>query len=103
MGIWRTVLGLTIELHDLGEIQAIDATGVDRIAASQLCAKRTNYTFKAVKTTILVDCSTGVIIYTLFNDTTTRFAGRLAGTQTEPGYPVNDHSRQGLRLVVASE
>ena len=53
MGIWRSFLGLTIDLHDLGEIQAIDATGVDRIAASQHYANRTNYTFKAVKTTIL--------------------------------------------------
>lgn len=62
MGIWRRFLGLTIQLHDLGEIQAIDATGVDRIAASQHYANRTNYTFKAVKTTILADCSTGVIL-----------------------------------------
>ena len=62
MDIWRTVLGLTSDLHDLGEIQAIDATGMDRIAASQHYAKRTNYTFRAVKTTVLVDCLTGVIL-----------------------------------------
>lgn len=62
MGIWRTFLSLTTELHELVEIQAIDATGMDRIAASQHYAKRTNYTFKAVKTTVLVDCSTGVIL-----------------------------------------
>lgn len=62
MNIWRTFLSLTSDLHELGEIQAIDATGVDRIAASQHYAKRTNYTFRAVKTTILVDCSTGVIL-----------------------------------------
>ena len=62
MDSWRTLLGLTIELHELGEIQAIHATGVDRIAASQHYAKRTNDTFKAVKTTILVDCSTGVVL-----------------------------------------
>lgn len=55
MGIWRTFLGLTIDLHELGEIQAIDATGMDQIAASHHYAKRTNYTFKAVKTTILID------------------------------------------------
>jgi len=35
---------------------------MDRIAASQHYAKRTNYTFKAVKTTILVDCATGSIL-----------------------------------------
>ena len=62
MNIWRPFLGLTIEFHELGEIQAIDATGMDRIAASQHYAKRTNYTFRAVKTTILVDCATGVIL-----------------------------------------
>ena len=62
MEVWRTFLALTIELHELGEIQAIDATGMDRIAASQHYAKRTNYTFRAVKTTILVDCATGVIL-----------------------------------------
>ena len=42
MDIWRTFLGLTSDLHDLGEIQAIDATGMNRIAASQHYAKRTN-------------------------------------------------------------
>ena len=62
MGIWSTFLGLTIEFHDLGDIQAIDATGVDRIAASQHYSNRTNYTFRAVKTTILLDCSTAVIL-----------------------------------------
>ena len=62
MDLWRTFLGLTIDLHELGEIQAIDATGVDRVAASHHYANRTNYTFRAVKTTLLVDCSTGVIL-----------------------------------------
>jgi len=62
MGMWRTFLGLTIELHELGDIQAIDATGVDRIAASQHYANRTNYTFRTVNTTILIDCSTDTIL-----------------------------------------
>ena len=62
MGIWRTLLGLTLDLHELGEIQAIDASGVDRIGASHHYAKRTNYTFRAVKTTLLVDCKTGAIL-----------------------------------------
>ncbi len=35
---------------------------MDRIAASQHYAKRTNYTFRAVKTTALIDCETGAII-----------------------------------------
>jgi IS5 family transposase len=62
MPVWREFLRLSAELHDTGEIQAIDATGMDRIAASQHYANRTNYTFKAVKTTALIDCSTGVIL-----------------------------------------
>ena len=62
MPIWRALLRLSAELHDTGEIQAIDATGMDRIAASQHYAKRTNYTFRAVKTTVLIDCKTGAIL-----------------------------------------
>jgi hypothetical protein len=52
MPLWRDFLRLSAELYDTGGIQAIDATGVDRIAASQ----QTNYTFRAVKTTALIDC-----------------------------------------------
>jgi hypothetical protein len=53
MPVWRRYLELSAKLHETGEIQAIDATGMDRIAASHHYAKRTNYTFKAVKTTAL--------------------------------------------------
>jgi len=60
MGIWRTFLVLTSDLFDLGESRH-DATGVDRIDASHHYANRTNYTFRAVKTTIIVDWSTGLI------------------------------------------
>jgi len=49
-------------LLDTGEIQATDATGMDRVVASQHYAKRTNYTFRAVKTTALIDCKTGTIL-----------------------------------------
>ena len=62
MPLWRDFLRLSAELVNTGEIQAIDATGMDRVAASQHYAKRTNYTFKAVKTTILIDCKTGAIL-----------------------------------------
>jgi IS5 family transposase len=62
MPLWRDFLQLSAALVDTGEIQAIDATGMDRIAASQHYAKRTNYTFKAVKTTVLIDCKTGTIL-----------------------------------------
>lgn len=47
---WRAILDYSVELYELGDIQAIDATGVDRIQASQRYAKRTDYTFEAVKT-----------------------------------------------------
>jgi len=62
MRVWRGLLRLSAELHELGELQAIDATCIDRIKASQHFAKRTDYVFEDVKTTALVDCSTGVIL-----------------------------------------
>jgi len=62
MPLWRDILRLSAELVETGEIQAIDATGMDRIAASSHYAKRTNYTFKALKTTVLIDRKTGTIL-----------------------------------------
>lgn len=59
---WRRFLNLTADLEDFGAVQAIDASGFDRIAASRKYAHRTNYTFQAMKTTVLVDCDTGTII-----------------------------------------
>lgn len=58
MANWRAVLEHSTQLHDLGKVQAIDGTGVDQIAASQHYAKRTNSTFQAVKTSVLVNCET---------------------------------------------
>jgi len=40
MRIWRVLLRLSAEVYDLGAVQAIDATSMDRIAASQHYAKR---------------------------------------------------------------
>jgi len=59
---WREILDGSVELYDLGDVQAIDATGVDRIQASQNYAKRTDYTLSAVKATLLVDCETSAIL-----------------------------------------
>jgi len=59
---WPRLLDRSAQLHDLGEVQAIDASGFDRIAASRKYANRTNYTFTAMKTTVLVDCETGTIL-----------------------------------------
>jgi hypothetical protein len=52
---WRAMLDQSVELYDPGNVQAIDATGVDRIQASQHYPKRTDYTFEAVKTTLLIN------------------------------------------------
>jgi IS5 family transposase len=60
--IWRVLLWLSAELHDLGDVQATDATSMDRVAASQNYAKRTDRTFEAVKTTLLSDCKTGAVL-----------------------------------------
>jgi IS5 family transposase len=62
MARWRVLLRLSADLHEPGEVQAIDATGFDRRAASRRYARRTNYTFTAVKTTVLVDCETSTIL-----------------------------------------
>ena len=62
MKVWRVLLRLSVSLHDLGEVQAIDATGFGRRAVSRHYGKRIRYYFQAVKTTVLVDCETNVII-----------------------------------------
>lgn len=62
MSVWRVLLRLSADLHDTGEVQAIDATGFDRHSASHHYANRTDYTFKSVKTTALVDCETSIIL-----------------------------------------
>lgn len=59
---WRRLLDLTSDLQDLGQVQAIDASGFDWIAASRKYANRTDYTFQAMKTTLLVDCASGAIL-----------------------------------------
>jgi IS5 family transposase len=40
---WRAILDASVDLYDLGDVQAIDATGVDRGQASQHYAKRIDY------------------------------------------------------------
>ena len=62
MAVWRALLRHSADLVHPGDVHAIDATGMDRVAASQHYANRTNYTFKAVKTTALIDCKTGSIL-----------------------------------------
>jgi hypothetical protein len=71
MLIWRVLLRLSAQLQDLEEIQATDATGLDRVAASHHYANRTTYIFRSVKTTALVDYKNEFDSrYTLFDETT---------------------------------
>jgi len=62
MRIWRVLLRLSADLVDTGEVQAIDATGFDRVQASHHYATRTTYTFRSVKTTALIDCESSLIL-----------------------------------------
>lgn len=49
-------------MYGLGEVWAIDKTAMDRVQASQQYGKRTDCTFELVKTSILIDRFTNVII-----------------------------------------
>ena len=62
MAVWRALLRHSAGLLKTGSVQAIDATGFDRQGASRQYANRTNYRFKTVKTTALVDCKTSLIL-----------------------------------------
>lgn len=62
MSVWRTLLGLSADLFDSGDIQAIDSTSIAHRSSSHNYAKRVKGTFESVKTTILVDCSTRSIL-----------------------------------------
>jgi hypothetical protein len=94
MPLWREVLWLSTELYDTSEIQVVDATGMDRFAASQHCAKRTNYAFRAAKTTALIDCKTDAILHILIDRTTARLQDRLAASYTRPRENDNTDCRQ---------
>lgn len=62
MRVWRVLLRLSANLHDTGEIQAIDSTSYAHRSSSYNYAKRVEDTFESVKITPLVDCSTGAIL-----------------------------------------
>lgn len=62
MRVWRVLLRLSVNLFDTGEIQAIDSTSLAHRSSSHNYAKRVKNTFESVKTTLLVDCSTGAIL-----------------------------------------
>ena len=60
--VFRRLLCESITLFELGDVTAIDASGFDRVAASRRYARRTDYRFLAIKTTVLTDCKTGAIL-----------------------------------------
>jgi len=115
MPYWWRLLALSGQLHDLGEVQAIDASGLDRIGASPKYANRTNYTFQAMKTTILVDFERSAILYGLCStkqphDTKvgwqvlTRYLDRLDVVTADKGYDWADLRRRlrddGVRPLI---
>lgn len=62
IAVWRGLLRLSTVLHNLGDAQAIDATGFDPHSANGHYANRVDYPFKSVKITVVVDCDTSVIL-----------------------------------------
>jgi IS5 family transposase len=61
MKIWRVLLRLSSELHDLSGHAALDATFFDRENASKHYCRRTNYRVQTLKATALVDTETQAI------------------------------------------
>ena len=62
MALCRRLLQRTTQLQELGDVTGIDASGFDRVAASRRYARRTDYRFLAMKTTLLVDCQSSTIL-----------------------------------------
>jgi len=62
MKIWRVLLRLSSELHNLSGHAAIDATFFDRENASKHYCRRTNYRVQTLKATALVDTQSQAII-----------------------------------------
>jgi IS5 family transposase len=62
MKVWRVLLRLSSELHDLSGHAAIDATFFDRENASKHYCRRTNYRVQTLKATALVDTQSQAIL-----------------------------------------
>ena len=62
MAVWRTLLRLSADFHEVCDVQAIDAKGFDRHSVSRHYANRTDYTSRSVKTTALVDCEISSVL-----------------------------------------
>ena len=95
MALCRRLLQETHSLFELGDVAAIDASGFDRIAASRRYARRTDYRFLAMKTTLLTDCSTGAILD--IHCTTSR------PHDTQIGWQVLTRNRDRIRTLTADK
>src|SRR6056297_2405526 len=62
MKLWRVLLRLSSELHDLSGHAAVDATFFDRENASKHYCRRTNYRVQTLKATALVDTESQAIL-----------------------------------------
>ncbi len=62
MKVWRVLLRLSAQLHDLSGHAAIDATFFDRENASKHYCRRTNYRVQTLKATALVDTQTQAVL-----------------------------------------
>jgi len=60
--MWRVLLRLSAQLHDLSGHAAIDATFFDRENASKHYCRRTNYRVQTLKATALVDTETQAVL-----------------------------------------
>lgn len=55
MPIWHVLLRLSAEQRDTGEVHAIDAIGMDRVAASRHYANDPNDTVTVMNATVPID------------------------------------------------
>ncbi|WP_121823685.1 IS5 family transposase [Halostella salina] len=62
MKVWRVLLRLSAQLHDLSGHAAIDATFFDRENASKHYCRRTNYRVQTLKATALVDTESQAVL-----------------------------------------
>jgi len=62
MNVCRVLLRYSAQLHDTGDIAAIDATYYDRSRASRHYCQRTNYRVQTLEATKLVDTDTQVVL-----------------------------------------
>jgi len=62
MEIWRVLLRLSAQLHDIADHVAMDATFFDRETASKHYCRRTNYRVQTLKMTALVDTKTQAVL-----------------------------------------